>query len=152
MCPSSNWTLQMHGNAMKKSLFSSLGVKTGGGGGGGRGGGGEEGVFSRTPCQEGRTRAEQHHSGRKKTSAFQGGQARGVEGVREVRETVKSPLLRQATASYWSYWPPVFLLIVTNIKTFFHPERSTTKQNKVCISTTPRGSVGFTEKRKANAI
>lgn len=67
----------MHGNTMKKSLFSLLGVKTGGDGGGGRG---KEGVFSRTPCQEGRTRAEQHHSGRKKTSAFQGGQARGAQG------------------------------------------------------------------------
>lgn len=53
----------------KKSLFSSPGVKTGGGGGRE-----ERGSLSQTPCQEGRTQAEQHHSRRKKTSAFQGGQ------------------------------------------------------------------------------
>lgn len=140
MCPSSNWTLQMHGNTMKKSLFSLLGVKTGGGGGGGKG---KEGVFSQTPCQEGRTRAEQHHSGRKKTSAFQGGQPRGGG----VRETVKPPLLRQATPSYCL---PVFPLIVTNTKIFFYPERSTTKQNKICISTTPQRCVYRGEESQCN--
>lgn len=66
--PSGNWTLQMHGSAVKKSLFSLPGVKIGGGGKE------ERGSLSQTPCQEGRTRAEQHHSRRKKTSAFQGGQ------------------------------------------------------------------------------
>lgn len=111
-------------------------------------GGEKEGVFSRTPRQEGRTRAEQHHSGRKKTSAFQGGQAQGGGGgVREVRETVQSPLPRQVAPSHWL---PVFLLIVTNIKISFYPERSPTKQN--CISTTPQRLVVFTEKKKAGAI
>lgn len=80
--PSGNWTLQMHGSAVKKSLFSLPGVKTGGGGGKE-----ERGSLSRTPCQEGRTRAEQHHSRRKKTSVFQGGQLWSWEvGVR-LRET-----------------------------------------------------------------
>lgn len=68
-------------------------------------------------------------------------------GGGEVRETVKPPLLRQATPSYCL---PVFPLIVTNTKIFFYPERSTTKQNKICISTTPQRCVYRGEESQCN--
>lgn len=47
----------MHGNTMKKSLFSLLGVKTGGGGGGGREGGVGESFHGHPAKREGHGRS-----------------------------------------------------------------------------------------------